>query len=128
MDNTRVDGRIIVGKLKREMIHMLNINLPADDISMYHGFKKHVKKKHPHCEKYIFKISDIISNPDYIGVHPNEPNSIELVKRLDKNILVAITLSEDIGTKYLYASSLYDISEPKLQNRINSKRLLKWEN
>lgn len=37
-------------------------------------------------------IPEIINVPDYIGVNPKEPNSIELVKVIEKDVLVAINL------------------------------------
>lgn len=116
---------VVVGKLHEKITNELNINLPNDDINMYPGFKKHVKKRHPDCMKYISYIPDIINNPDYIGVHPNEPDSVELVKVFDKNILLSINLSTKTDEKYLFISSIYDISQAKLNNRLNSKRLKK---
>ena len=113
----------IVGKLQAEITGELNINLPNEDISMYPGFIKHMQKRHPDCVKYISNIQDIINSPDYIGVHPNEENSVELVKVFDKNILLSINLSTKTNKEYLYVSSLYDISEAKLANRISSGRL-----
>jgi len=83
------------------------------------GLRKHVKKRHKDFLKYLDIISDIITNPDYIGVNPNEPNSVELVKIYDHIILVSVNLSMDTEKKYLYVSSLYDISNGKLLNRIN---------
>ena len=89
------------------------------------GFKKHIEKKHSDFLRYVPSIPDIVSNPDYVGTHPNEPDSIELVKIYDDNILLSITLSIDTEDEYLYVSSLYDISDGKLHNRINSGRLKK---
>ena len=37
------------------------------------NLKKHlIKRNHIDVLKYLDKIDDIINNPDYIGVHPNE--------------------------------------------------------
>ena len=77
--------------------------------------------------RFLDSISDIVTNPDYIGVNPNEPDSVELVKIYDHIILVSVTLSIDTEQQYLYVSSLYDISNGKLRNRINSGRLIKFE-
>ncbi|MPN37301.1 hypothetical protein SDC9_184817 [bioreactor metagenome] len=91
------------------------------------GVKKHVKKKHKDFLKYLDNISDIINSPDYIGVNPNEPNSVEFIKIFDDIILVSVNLCTNTEQQYLYVSSLYDISNGKLQNRINSGRLKKIE-
>lgn len=45
-----------------------------------------VKRKHYKCLKYIDYIPDIIANPDYVGINPNESeNSIEIVKQYDES-------------------------------------------
>lgn len=31
-----------------------------------------ILKKHPECTQYINKLSEIIQNPNYIGINPNE--------------------------------------------------------
>lgn len=114
---------IVVGKLKESIIEHLNIDLPCIDILLYSGAKKHMKKKHKNCLKYLDRLAEIIENPDYIGCHPNEVNSVELVKIFDDNVLVAVKLSDE---GYLYISNMYDISSGKLNNRINSGRLKKF--
>lgn len=42
------------------------------------GFRKHVHKKHAAFVRYIESIPDIVSNPDYIGVHPTESNKCRI--------------------------------------------------
>ena len=121
--NKNKNSIVVVGKLHEKITNKLKINLPNENINMYPGFKKHVKKRHPNCVKYISKIPDIINNPDYIGVNPNEPDSVELVKVFDENILLSINLSTKTTEEYLYISSLYDISQAKLNNRLNGERL-----
>lgn len=122
-----VNSYAIVGVLQEKITSILNITLPNDSIYLAPGVKKHIKKKHKDFLKYLDNISEIIANPDYVGVHPNEPNSVEMVKIFDDIILVSMNLSMDTEQQYLYVSSLYDISDGKLQNRINSGRLIKFE-
>ena len=114
----------IVGKYTDDFNKKLNINLPIGDIFKSDGLITHIKKRHPGFEKYISDIPSIIASPDYIGVNPKEPNSIELIKVLAGNIQVAIKL--DKNKNYLYVASLYDVSNAKLQNRLNSGRLKKY--
>lgn len=64
---------------------------------------------------------DIISNPDYAGIHPSEPDSIELVKILNENVLVAIKLDPK---GYLYLSSMYALTPSKVPKRIKNGRLV----
>ncbi len=116
--DTNENSILIVGKLQERITEKLNINLPNENIHMYPGFKKHIEKRHPDCIKYISNIQNIVNNPDYIGIHPSEENSVELVKVFDKNILLSINLSTKTEKEYLYVSSLYEISQAKLDNRI----------
>ena len=114
----------LVGSYHERFNQLLNLQLPARDIYLSSGLRKHVKKRHPNCVRYLKRIKEIIANPDYIGVHPREPNSVELVKVFDQNILVAIKLNAE-NSQY-YVASLYEISEFKKLNRINSKRLVPY--
>lgn len=72
--------------------------------------------------KYIDYIPDIILEPDYIGVNPNEQDtSIELVKRYSDNVMIGIKLDTD--GKYLYVSTMHDIQESKISRQLHSGRL-----
>ena len=121
--NEKVQTRKIVGILQNKITNILNSDLPNAEILFYSGLRKHIKKKHKMCLKYMENIEDIIQNPDYVGINPDEPNSVELVKVLNDNVLVSINLSSDTEEKYLFVSSIYDISDGKLNNRLNSGRL-----
>ncbi|WP_406543676.1 hypothetical protein [Clostridium ljungdahlii] len=84
-----------------------------------------IKEKHFNCLKHIDDISNIIKNPDYVGINPNEKgDTVELIKVLDKNILVGIKL--DVDENYLYVSTMYDIQESKLRRRLHSGRVKKF--
>jgi hypothetical protein len=120
---SKIDKVTKVGEYVEKFNIMLNLSLPIGDICVYPGVEKHVNKKHSEYLQYLDKISLIISNPDYIGKHPTIPNSIELIKVFDENILVSVNLDEVEG--YLYVSSLYDVKESKIKRRLHSGRLLK---
>jgi hypothetical protein len=49
---------------------------------------------------------------------------VELIKVLDKNILVGIKL--DVDENYLYVSTMYDVQESKLRRRLHSGRVKKF--
>jgi len=125
MLNEKVQQYQIVGQHTEKVNRLLDIDLLTGDVCVYPGFRKHVKKKHKNCLEYIPKIQEIIANPDYVGVNPDEPNSVEYVKVFDKTVLLSVNLCTDKEEDYLYVSSLYDISEGKLNNRLNSERLKK---
>ena len=116
----------IVGFLQNRVIKLVNSKLKNGIIYQAPGFIKHIKKKHGDFLKYVPFIPDMITNPDYVGIHPGKPNSIEYVKIYDDNILLSLELYNDNKEEYLYVSSLYDISDAKLKNRINNGRLKKY--
>ena len=81
-----------------------------------------VKRKHYKCLKYIDYIPDIILQPDYIGINPNESgNSIELIKKYSENVMIGIKLDTD--GKYLYVSTMHDVQESKISRRLYSGRI-----
>ena len=82
------------------------------------GLPSHmVKRKHFNCLRYIDYIPDIILEPDYIGVNPNEQGlSIELIKRYADNVLIGVKL--DAEKEYLYVSTMHDVQEAKNTRRV----------
>lgn len=81
----------------------------------------HVQERHPESfNKYTESLSEIISSPDYVGVHPNG-QSIELIKKLEENVLVAIRLRSN-GP--LWVKSFYEITNSKLSNYVSSGRVV----
>lgn len=119
------DKLIEVGELSKELNDIINSNLPLQKIYRSKGLPAHlIKQKHFYCLKHIDDIPDIISNPDYIGVNPNESgDTIELIKRFNKNILVGIKLH--IDENYLYVSTMHDVQESKITRRLHSGRIRK---
>lgn len=109
------------GYIKQEAIDILGIDFPADEVKINPGAIKHIKNAHPEdFIKYFQHIPDIIENPDYVGIHPKEPNSIELVKVIGKDVLVAIKLD---SKGCLYVSSMYELTPQKVPKRLSSGRL-----
>ncbi len=113
---------IEAGMFKDEYNQLLGINLPAGMIYQSKGLSTHMKKrKHFKCLKYLDRINEILDNPDFIGVNPNEENSIELIKKFDDNVLIGIKLDTD--KNYLYISTMHDVQESKIDRRLHSGRL-----
>ena len=120
----RTERLELIGTYKSKYNQLLNINLPCVNIVQSSGLCKHIEKRHPQCLKYIKQIPQILENPDYIGTNPKEKNSIEFIKVLEDNVLAAIKL--DINNNQFYVASLYDITQGKLERRLNSHRLIKF--
>lgn len=111
-----------------EYIQKFNVatgqQLPCGPIYQSYGLKSHILKHHPEGISHLSHVPEIIAFPDYIGKHPNEADSLELIKVLDRNIMVCIKL--DHNDQYLFVASVYEITESKLQNRLASGRLKFW--
>lgn len=114
----------LAGKIDREAIaHVLGITFHTDEVYMYPGFIKHVKKRHPKIfEKYYSLIPEIIENPDYVGQNPKEPYSLELIKMIKGGLLLAIKLGP---AGYLFLSSMYALKngEYKVKKRLRTGRI-----
>lgn len=111
----------VVGTYTERFNRITSAELPCGEIFMSDGFAVHIRKRHPGYEKYIERIPEIISDPDYIGRNPTEPDSVELVKVFDENIQLAIKLDTKNG--YLYVASLYDVKQSKIDRRLAGGRL-----
>lgn len=112
-----------VGKYNPRFNEILGLEIDELDIYRSKGLPAHMlKRRHFKCLKYIDYIPEIIENPDYIGVNPNEQvTSIELVKRYADNVMIGIKLDTD--GNYLYVSTMHDIQESKISRRLYSGRL-----
>lgn len=94
------------------------------------GAQRHIERKHGQVlgraiiENITQYITEIIEQPEYVGRHPNKQGtSLELVRKIDKNVLVAIEV--DLKENYIYVASMYPITAGKLANRMNSGRFKK---
>lgn len=119
------DKLIEVGEFYQKLNDIVGAKLPLQKIYRSKGLPSHlVKQNHFNCLKHLDDIPDIIKNPDYIGINPNENgDTIELIKIFEKNILVGIKL--DINENYLYISTMHDVQESKIQRRLYSGRIKK---
>lgn len=119
-----VEKMFCVGQYTEEFNTITGQALPCGEILQSDGLATHVRKHHPNEVGNIDFIPTIIAEPDYIGQNPKEPDSIELVKIISANIMVCVKLDRKHG--YHYVASVYEISNGKLQNRIQSGRLKKF--
>ena len=110
-----------------EYTEVLNLatgqSLPCGPIYQSVGLRVHIQKRHPDELANLDHVTEVIAFPDYVGKNPNEADSAEFVKVLDKNVVVCVKM--DKKADYLYVSSVYPISAAKLRNRLLNGRLKK---
>ena len=118
---------IPVGEYNQQFNNLLNIEITQTQIFRSEGLGTHlIKRNHLDCLQYLDRISDIIKDPDYIGINPNEKDSsIELVKQYEDNVLIGIKV--DNSADILYVSTMYTVQQSKLERRIHSGRLIKFK-
>lgn len=109
-----------VGEFIEKFNTLTGQELPCGPIYQSVGLEKHTRRRHPDLIARLQDIPAVILSPDYVGTHPSEAKSIELVKYIDANVMVCIKL--DQKNDYLYVASVYEITESKLQNRLRSGR------
>lgn len=115
-----------VGKYNSKFNEILGIQVKELEIYRSKGLPAHmIKRKHFKCLKYIDYIPEIIREPDYVGINPNEQGtSIELIKRYADNVLIGIKLDAD--GEYLYVSTMHDVQESKIERRLHGGRLKRF--
>ena len=78
-----------------------------------------LKRKHFTAIKYIDYLSEIINQPDYVGIYNQ---NIEMVKCLGDNIFVSIKI--DARKSKYYVSTVFDVKESKISSYVASGRLI----
>ena len=122
-----------VGRIKSEYFQILELDDSIDIVKVnIENLRKHLEKRnHDNMIKYLSRISELLENPDYIGINPRERGkSIEYVIQLEENVLIGIKL--DYKNEYFYIATMHEISELKLNQRIKNGRLkslttLQWK-
>lgn len=114
---------IKVGEYNSKFNEILGLDINSLNIYRSKGLPSHmVKRRHFKCLKYIDYIPEIILEPDYIGINPNERGtSIELIKQYEDNVMIGIKL--DTEDEYLYVSTMHDVQESKILRRLHSGRI-----
>ena len=124
----RKSKNIKIGELSQEVINVLNLNLNPQNINLW------TPRIFEHCEKHkseysspqayyqaITHIPEIISSPDYVGIHKN--GNIQYIKRLDDISLVGIQILK--GSKSLLFRTVFPITEEKLNYSIKTNKFYK---
>ena len=117
-----------IGTITEKIANIKNFKYPGE-VYVAPGLIKHIQK---HKHKFsVAVLSDllgtmkiILRTPDYVGCDPSEEGtSLELIKKIDDNILIALQF--DIADNYIYVASLYPVTESKIKNRLHSNRIVK---
>lgn len=112
-----------VGELTAKVISAFGLDYEeGKEIFLSPKRKRHMEKHRGEFEDFdgVFaRIDEIISNPDYVGLHPNG-QSLEYIKKIDGNVLVAIRLSEKMTVRTMYV-----IKDTKLENYLKAGRTKK---
>ena len=101
------DKLIKVAHYNTKLNSVLGFDYSAFTIYRSKGLLTHlIKRKHFVAAKYIDRLDDIISHPDYAGCYNG---NIELVKCYNDNIFVSIKLDEK-ESKY-YIATVFDVKK-----------------
>ncbi|MCX6382887.1 MAG: PBECR2 nuclease fold domain-containing protein [Actinobacteria bacterium] len=122
MSKTKITSKKI-GVLKAKYLNTLNIQIcKCKNVYISPGAERHIKNRHTQdYNNYFNKISDIIINPDFIGINPHISNSIEMIKILNDIVLLSIAININ---GFLYISSMYSIGQHQLNSRLKKGRLI----
>lgn len=79
-----------------------------------------INRKHFVAAKYIDYLPEIITSPDYAGIHDD---NIELVKCFKDNIFISVKL--DTKKSKYYVATVFDVKQSKIDSYVRSGRLIK---
>lgn len=121
-----------VGQINASVIERLGISV---DGSVYAspGVINHIKRHHGKQltrrvkENLLQVIGRVIEEPDYVGIDKKRGKigALELIKKIDAVILVGLEI--DLDDNYIYVSTLYPITDSKVNNKIYSGRIIPYE-
>lgn len=119
---TEVNAITKVGTISPSVVSTLELDTAHIDKPILLGESNitHIKNRHPQdYEDFGDKIDEILSNPNYIGLHPKQ-GSLEYIKEFELDgslVLCAVRVSRN-GT--FFVRSLYRISQEKLDTYVKS--------
>lgn len=66
----------------------------------------------------------ILDDPDYIGIYKSDEGqtAIEFIKKAYTNLLLGVEVDEE--KQYIYVTTMYPITDRKIENRIYSGKLI----
>lgn len=113
-----------IGNINIKYLKEYNIEIDDNNIYVHSGTFKHIEKRHPDIKNPHYIIENVLKAPDYYGQNPKETNTLEFIKKINENYLVAIKI--DVKTEKLIVASTYKITESKLLKMIQNNRIKKF--
>ena len=118
-----------VGYLRKSVARELGIEFTgviyASPGVLKHIIKRHGKQLDKNTKKNIFEFMKmILEEPDYVGIYKNEggQTAVEFIKRVYTNLLLGVEIDEE--HQYIYVTTMYPITDKKIENRIYSGKLI----
>ena len=118
-----------VGYLRQKVANELGIEFTGA-IYASPGVLKHIMKRHGKQLDRKTKASildwmkKILEDPDYIGIYKNSEGqtAVEFIKRVYTNLLLGVEVDEE--REYIYVTTMYPITDKKIENRVYSGKLI----
>lgn len=118
-----------VGYLRQKVAKELGIEFTGV-IYASPGVLKHIIKRHGSQldrqtrNGILDWMKKILEEPDYVGIYKNEggQTAVEFIKRVYTNLLLGVELDEE--NQYIYVTTMYPITDKKIENRIYSGKLI----
>ena len=121
-----------VGKITASLTKKLNCviqrSVYASPGVINHIRKYHSKQLSKNVKENLYRtIENIIEKPDYIGIYRkrNESYDLELIKKIDGMLLLGLKIYEEEDC--IFVTTLYPITKSKIENRLQSGRIVKNE-
>ena len=118
-----------VGYLRQKIANELGIEFTGV-IYASPGVLKHIMKRHGKQLDRKTKASildwmkKILDDPDYIGIYKSGEGqtAVEFIKRVYTNLLLGVEVDEE--KEYIYVTTMYPITDKKIENRVYSGKLI----
>ena len=118
-----------VGYLRERVAYELGIEFTGV-IYASPGVLKHIIKRHgrqfdKRTRTGILEwMKKSLDDPDYIGIYKNDEGqtAIEFIKKAYTNLLLGVEVDEE--KQYIYVTTMYPITDRKIENRIYSGKLI----
>ena len=118
-----------VGYLRQKIANELGIEFTgviyASPGVLKHIMKRHGKQLDRKTKAGILEwMKKILDDPDYIGIYKNDEGqtAIEFIKKAYTNLLLGVEVDEE--KQYIYVTTMYPITDRKIENRIYSGKLI----
>ena len=118
-----------VGYLRQRIANELGIGFTGV-IYASPGVLKHIIKRHGRQlnkktrDSILEWMKKILEEPGYIGIYKNEggQTAVEFIKRVYTNLLLGVEVDEK--HEYIYVTTMYPITDKKIENKIYSGKLI----